>query len=485
LKSLGRKLFLLILPIFIFAKVEVFVDKTKIGYGESVKIDIVAEGRDVKFPEIDEIDGCKIQSRAKSESVNIIGSNVKKVVKYSLIIEPRKSIVIPSFEIEVDGKKQKTKPVKIEIVKKNNKNKDIEFEIKTDKKSAFVGEPIVVTLRLKIRKNLNIVDYRFLPPKFENFWVKRFDDKNTRNYLFDTPNYLVKELKYVVFPQKSGSLTIDPAIIKIATPDTNKDLFGVIISVPKWRTVASNEVKIDVKPLPENVDLIGNFSIKAYVDKRQIKPNEPVNLSVEIDGYGNIENLETIKLNIDGATVYSDKPKKIVDFVDKKLRVKFLQKFSIISDNNFTIPSIDIKYFDLKDKEVKELKTKPIKIEVLNSENVIKKEEVQILKSEKETQAPNTKDNLLYLFVGIFIGIVLSIVIFFITVFVKKKNRSFKIKIQKSDKELLNKLFPYISKNSEAQLFAKELYENIYEGKKHKIDKKRLKELLKELSISK
>ncbi|WP_187647187.1 BatD family protein [Nitrosophilus labii] len=359
--------------------------------------------------------------------------------------------------------------IKIEKVKK--KESDIEFKIFSDKKEAFIGEPITVTLRLKIKKSLEIVDYRFSPPVFNDFWVKRVDEDSSGKYLLDTPKYLVKELKYVVFPQKNGVLKIGHAIIKIATPDTTQDLFGVVVTVPKWRSVKSNLVNIVVKPLPKDVNLVGNFDIKTYVDKKEAKINEPINFTIEIFGEGNIENFDKIELNIPGATVFSDIPKKMEKFKNKKLEVKFIQKFSIVSDKDFIIPSVEVEYFDLDSKTVKVLKSKKIKIDIINGlKNEKKYNNNKIVKQTKSEF--DTK----YFLLGFIAGILLTAMIFFAYIIFKK--RSIKIRFSSSEKELLNRVLPYISQNYELELFAKELYENIYEGKKHKIDKKRLNKLL-------
>ena len=477
MKNLGRILFFLI-PVFLYAKVYMDVDKEKIYYGESVAVTISAEGKSIKFPQIDSIEGYKIISKAKSESVNIIGNSVKRVVKLSFTFIPDKNVTVGPFEILVDGKKEKTKAIKIEVIRKAKKYEDIYFEIKSDKKEAYVGEPIIVTLILKLKKSLEIIDYRFYPPKFENFWVKRLDDSITKKYLVDTPNYLVKELKYIIFPQKSGNLKIDPAVIKIATPENKNDLYGVLVTIPKWRTVISNSINIDVKPLPENVDLIGEFKIKTYVDKKKVKPNEPVNFTVEIDGVGNIENFEEIKLDIKDAVVYSGKPKKIEDFKNKKLNVKFVQKFSIISDKDFVIPPIEIKYFDLKDRKIKLLKTEPVNI-VVNGGEAVKKESKEVLSDKNKKDIIYKKDGYLYLSVGFLSGVIFSIILYFLFRLIKKREIRFNFK--SSEKELLSFLLPYIYENETAYNYAKELYEKIYEGKNIKLDKKKLEEFLKKL----
>ena len=370
--------------------------------------------------------------------------------------------------------------IKIEKVKK--KESDIEFKIFSNKKEAFIGEPIIVTLRLKIKKSLEIVDYRFSPPVFNDFWVKRVDEESSGKYLLDTPKYLVKELKYVVFPQKSGVLKIEPAIIKIATPDTTQDLFGVVVTVPKWREVKSNVIDVVVKPLPKDLSLIGDFKIKAYVDKNEIEKNEPVNLTVEITGSGNMENFEGIDLNITEATVFKDHPKKIERFKQDEIKVKFIQKFSIVSDKSFTIPPIKIEYFDPKKSKIFEISTNAIKIKKKDSR---KNNEEEAYTTTKNKSLNKNQDFDFYIFLlGFVSGVIITFFIFFILRKHNKKSYRF-LRFKTQKKELLNRLLPHIDKSKRVEDIAQALYEDIYFGKKFHIDKKEINNVLKEIKDSK
>ncbi|GEM_PF-4274698 len=359
---------------------------------------------------------------------------------------------------------------KIDIQRVGVKERDIVFELYSNKKEAYVGESILVTLRLKIKRDVEVVDYRFTPPVFYDFWVERVDQDRTNNLLLVTKKYFIKELKYVVFPQKSGLLRISPATLQIATPSMSEDSVGGIVEFSKWRSLKTNELLISVKELPENVDLIGVFSLSVDIDKTKTKPNEPVNVSVKIQGRGNVENLENIDLPVENAIVYSDVPKKIKKFYEDDLNVTFIQKFSIVSDENFTVGPLKLKFFDPSRGKISLLSSEPISVEVLGTEP---------LKSDRPALFEN-KNRWIYFMAGFLFAAVLAAVALLVALYFSKKGK--KVPKIESDKRLLMETLARSNGSDELYLFAKELYENIYKNGKNRIDRKRLKKLLEERS---
>ena len=468
---------LLLFATIVLADLKVYLQQNPIVAGEPAKLVIEASGDDINLPKIDKIGPYPVAGVANTESV--VNINGKLTVKKGEILTfyPDSNVTIPPIKAKIDGKVVTSKPIEL-IVKKASPNNNIRFILKVNKKEAFVGEPIVAQLILKIKRGLNIVDYSFTPPKFDNFWVKEL--KSSNKYLEEHGDYLVKRVTFLLFPQKSGLLTIAPALFKYAVPSTTTDLFGFAVSAPVWKSVVSNSAKVVVKSLPANVDLVGDFKIVANVDKTQVKAGEPVNFTVKITGVGNIENLDKIPLSIKGATIYEDKPKVLEHYKNGKLFVEFVQKFSIISNQDYTIPAIKIDYFSLKAKKIKTLTTKPIHIHVIGTKafaTVQPKTPQQQVK--KVVVASKSKGfDIASFFLGLIAGLFIAFLILVGWKLFTKKPVAFRFS---NKKKLLNALLPYIAQSKEAASLAQALYEEIYEGKKHKISKKEVQRVLKDL----
>jgi len=126
----------------------------------------------------------------------------------------------------------------------------------------------------------------------------------------------------------------------------------------------SNKLYIHVKPLPNNLEVYGNFGIKATVDKTEVKANKPINLTIKINGVGNVDDIKKFNLDIDNVVVYSDEP-NIKSGLNKGVYGGvFIQKIALIADKDFTIPALRLQYFDKDLKKVVTKTTKPIYIKV-------------------------------------------------------------------------------------------------------------------------
>ncbi len=452
----------------LLADVKVYLQQNPIYMGEPAKLVIEATGDEIELPKLDKIGPYPVTGTTQAESViNVNGDlTIKKSATY--IFYPDANLTIPPLVLTVDGKKVETKPVKL-VVKKAKSDKNVLFRLKLSKNTAYVGEPVIAQLELKIRRTLHIVDYRFEMPKFENFWVKEL--KTTNKYLEEHGAYLIKRIKLLLIPQKAGRYVIGPAIFKYAVPTHNVDMFGFSVTAPVWKSVASNSAALVAKPLPRDVDIVGEFSIEAKVDRREVDAGKPVNLTLTIKGEGNLESFNGIELTIPKATVYADTPKRSERFENGHLISTFTQTFSIIADSDYTIPKIEIPYFNPKQKAIGTLATEPITIKVRGAKIVATTNTTATSQPiGKKACANGGAFSWRSFLFGFASAVVLFVLGWGVLRLLPMRRR---VKVVWSDKRtLLNRLMPYISKDKEAASLAQALYEEIYEGKKHYIKKK-------------
>ncbi len=121
--------------------------------------------------------------------------------------------------------------------------------------------------------------------------------------------------------------------------------FNSFVSNINWKKIYSNSLTINVRPLPNGLELYGDFKISASVDKKRVHTNKPVNLTIRVEGEGNIDDIKKFELNLDNAVIYSDEPKIKSKLINGKYYGEFTQKIAIIADNNFTIPPFKHKVF--------------------------------------------------------------------------------------------------------------------------------------------
>jgi len=405
---------------------EAYLTKSTIVMGERTILVLSAEGRDVKFPEINSIGGFTITSTRMQQNIEYTNGKMTKRLEKHYAFVPLKSTDIAPFVVEVDGKKQLTKALHVEVKKADMTNSPFTLEMKIKKSEVMQFEAIPVEFIFRRDENYEVRDLRFAPPKFENFWIK--EGKKNKPELVN--GFVVHKMNFFIFPQKSGDFEISPARVDVGVMSKSRDVFNMLSNQLNWKTVFSNTQTLHVKKL-EGTNLFGDFSISLNVDKNNIEQNEGVNATLKITGSGNFDDIESYKLDIKDVTIYSDKPivKSKATFTDMK--GEFVQKFSISAKDDFTIPPVSITYYDSKEKKLVTKKTNPIKLNVKRAEQE-KAVQTSLVKKEVVVKQINSY---LYLAISFVLGVLVTLLVFLIS-----KRRSYKLPKFKNDRDRLKSL---------------------------------------------
>ncbi len=489
---------LILIPFYLFsAEVSASVNKSAVYPGDSVVFSIKASGGDIEFPKIDKIGNADVSEAGTSSSYVIINGNASKTLTKMYSFSPEGNVTIPGFAVKIDGKEYKTKPINVTVLNPNapRPNAKALLEIRADKNSSYVGEPVNIELVLKLKASANIAKAQIDTPKFDNLWVKQIGNvqKNQEG------DYIVQKYRFLAFAQQAGKIKIGPITAHYATVkrDSYDPFGGMNISIfgenLVWKKVLSNTVTIDAKPLPDNLELYGNFDIKAKVDKTKVYANKPVNLTITVRGAGNIDDVKKFNLNIPNAIVYSDEPQVKSGFNGSQYGGVFTQKIAIIADKNYTIPPIKLRYFDKNAKKETVKKTEPIKITVIGGKTAAAPAQVAVANSAKPAVSANSNQSIaasneppqnctggyikyLTFILGIFLGA--AAMLLWQKRGAKKEPKELpiikKIKKAKSDKELYKILLPFANESKVIANKLKKLEENIYKNGKNKIDKETL-----------
>ena len=422
---------------------------------DTVIFTLIAQGDQIKMPEIKKVDNFIVQNGGTSQHTTIVnGTRTFQIVQKYMIVA-NKDISIPAFEIIVDNQVLKTKPKIIKMLKVEKTKSDLyDLTISTNKSEVYVGESIIFTLKFKYKKDLEITGLDFTEPSFENFWIKKLPTQNTQK---NTSDYNEQELQYLLFPQKEGDVTL--GALKIGV-NTLKKGFGrsFYLSTPTDTTsVYSNKLNIKVNPLPKNITLIGDFTIKSSIDKTKIDQGEAVSYKLFIEGRGNIDDLDEVTLNIPEATIYDNPAKKEYNLQNNSYGGAYEKTYSIVAQKDFNIPSVELHYFDKKTQSIKTIKTKSYDIEVTSNPKVAVKLEVQEplkIEENKSIQSVklNIEEKIFYFLIGLVVGSILISLLFLYKNRARTKEEKPLIKVIKSlktPKELFKVLLVYINIDEE------------------------------------
>lgn len=464
------------------ADIKVSVDKDQVTRGERVTftLSITGEG-EVRVPPLDELCGYSIEGRMQSRKD--VFSNGKRAQEISLMYEfmPQRSCVIEPFPVSVNDKEEMTESINITVSKISiSKDDPLIVELETDKSSVYVGEPFEMKVHLKERQGMDSVAESISLPESKNIWIK----SENKGQAYVKERYKTRENMYALAAQQSGKLSLGPLRWDVKVRSRSRDSWGMVYATSKTRTVFSNELGIEVKPLPEGVDLVGELDIQVKVDKDEVDAGEAVNVTIEVKGAANIEDVQAFDIHVSGAQAFNEEPKITHYLQAGKYFGSFIQKSALVAQRDFNIPAFELRYMDVKTDTIKTIRSEEIAVKVLNAAPIAK-EELKISRPDEEVKEINVQDNTLSFLQGAFLilgGFMLGLIVS--TIPWKKllsKEHSRHLVSAKESKEVLQLLMANMKKSSEIEALVQMLSENLYEGKSHKIDKKQLKEIVKSL----
>lgn len=293
---------------------------------------------------------------------------------------------------------------------------DIFIRAIASKNSALVGEPVIITYKIYFRVPIPSYSIQKIP-NFEGFWSEELTDPATRptvvEEIIDGQRYNTAILRrVVVFPQKSGSLTIEPleveAIARIVIQNQRRspfgnldDIFNNFFNNPFFNdpssffgtnfrdvktTEKSNPVNIRVRDLPTTnrptdfTGQVGSYSIEAWIDKDRVFVNDVVNLGIRISGNGNMSLLDVPVINFPvGLEVFTPQIENNITKSQSGISGNKVFNFVIIPRNSgaFEIPKVNFSFFDLKTNTYKTLNTQNFKIEVFGADANIQIHNIQ------------------------------------------------------------------------------------------------------------
>ena len=239
---------------------------------------------------------------------------------------------------------------------------DIFLNVNVNRKEVYVGEYILATVKLYTRTDIsgiNDIKYPtftgFLKTELETPPLNSLKQENVNGTIYGTG--VLQE--FLLYPQVSGELTIDPAQLtvlirqKIGQSDPFfGDFFANYQTIPK--AAVSKPVIINVKPLPgtkpaDFSGVVGKLTMKAEINKDTVNVNDAVNLKITLYGNGNLKLAQAPKLQVSSdIEVYDPKISDDIKTGTNGTTGQRIFEFLLIPRHygDFTIPSVTYSYFD-------------------------------------------------------------------------------------------------------------------------------------------
>ena len=357
--------------------------------------------KDFQVPSIKGFDVLMGPSRSQQSSTQIINGSVTSTSSitftYILMANTAGEYTIGGASIVADGNQMVSNSVKIKVLPQdqssnsgqnsnNNSsvhsssatsvsNQDLFITATASKTNVFEQEAFVLTYKIYTREsNLQLNNAKL--PDFKGFHSQEIEmttnAKWTPEHYQGRNYYTTVYRQFVLFPQQSGKLYIDPAQFQmtVGKPVQSADPFDAFFNggssvIEIKKSIATPKIAINVNPLPAGKPSdfsggVGEFTISSSINSKELKTNDAITIKLVISGTGNLKLISNPEINFpDDFEVYDPKVDNQVRLTREGLTGNKVIEYLAIPRHagTYKIPGVSFSYFDIRSKSYKTLKT--------------------------------------------------------------------------------------------------------------------------------
>lgn len=351
---------------------------------------VVSSSNETSDVEVDGLDPFNVVGKSTARNISIINGQMKSETTFVYNLKSDQEgefnigpayIKDKSFKDKSFNGNLKSNIVKVRVKTSpavNDRSRSAFLKMMVDKNEAVIGESILLRIKFYFGQRIQD-DIRMTIPESSGFTFKELNSIRANNEYISGQEFSVLEKQMLVTPIKTGGNKIPPVkaiYTEVIQDRPDEFVFGAQVfgffgrrQHLQQKTAISNAIDLDIKDLPidDKVSAVGKFENFALdTDSKSVKANEPITLTVNIEGEGNLDNIEAPKLDLpDSFKCYESKIEIDYDPTEK-LRGK--KSFSYVLQAKdaglLEIPSQKFAYFDVKTRKVKTLETDPIKLDI-------------------------------------------------------------------------------------------------------------------------
>lgn len=436
-QSLKSTLFLLILLLSLLsqsagaAQITVTVDRNPVNIDESFQILFTSDESPDGIPDFSVLErDFTILNQSQSSNSSWINGKSSKTIQWTLNVIAKQvgTLTIPAVEFGRDA----SDPLTIEVTKADdnkaaNTHEDIFLDVEATPLKPYLQSQVLYTLRLY--RKVDIAQAQLTEPELADAVVAKLDDD--RNYMTQVKGvgYSVTERKYVIFPQKSGSMTIKPLVLTAEVVVNSRHSFNGFFNSTQTKRVVSKEITLDVKPAPAS--FTGSHWLSAEQlevrqewsgDFEQMKVGEPLTRTLTIQAKAaTVSSLPELSAKTDdNLKAYPDQPVLKEQKTGNGIIALREEKIALIPSKagSYTLPAIEIPWFNTQTNKMEVASIPETTINVLagaetptTSPDTENKAQQQTASSTVQTTNEQTTSN--WLWVSLFLALGWLITVFY------------------------------------------------------------------------
>ena len=365
--------------------------------------------KDFRAPSIKGFDVLMGPSRSEQSSTQIVNGSVSSTSSitftYILMANTAGEFTVPGASIVAEGNQMISNSVKIKVLpqdqnhnssRRNNdnsssiqpssnasvSNQDLFITATASKTNVYEQEAFVLTYKIYTREsNLQLNNAKL--PDFKGFHSQEIEMTTNARWTpehYKGRNYYTTVYRqFVLFPQQSGKLFIEPAQFQMTVnkPVQSADPFDAFFNggnnvIEIKKPITTPKIAINVNPLPAGKPTnflggVGEFNISSSINSKELKTNDAITIKLVISGTGNLKLISNPEIKFpDDFEVYDPKVDNQVRLTKEGLTGNKVIEYLAIPRHagTYKIPGVSFSYFDIRSKSYKTLNTEDYVINV-------------------------------------------------------------------------------------------------------------------------
>jgi len=300
---------------------------------------------------------------------------------------------------------------------------DIAYSFMSSKQTLYVNEPLVLEVNITQIDTSKVMLFKFSPKISDAYSFHQIDFHEDEKY-----HDLKHQYTYLIYPHEAGEVRIEFDMRKSITDD-DKVAYSISGDRDNVKGLVKEDIFVDldpivleVKPVPHQVDLIGDFSLAYTLDKKETEAFDPVNLKVKLTGEGKVKPFGLLEEST-SYKLFTQAPNFKALHAKEGTKTQLEWDYAISSEQSFSLAKKVLRAFNPKTENYYEL-TLPrfeINVQEVSEESLLDKED-----------SPSKAQGIDWSYVTTFLSYVL---VFLVGWFMPKESLRFKRKRNQSPQE--------------------------------------------------
>lgn len=239
-------------PAFAAAKIEVSLDRNPVPLNESFTLIFSASESPDDDPDLSPLEkDFEIVGRNQSSQFSFNNGHSSRSIEWRISVMAKRAgtLAIPPISFGKD----RSEPFSVTVLpstagRSAATDEDVLLEVEAEPKNPYVQAQVIYTLRVLSR--VQVGEARLGGPQAADALIQQLEGEHQGITTRNGVQYRLTEIRYAVFPQKSGKLRIEPARLDAQIPIAGRSVFNPFFNRSRSLRLQSEPLELDVRPIP-------------------------------------------------------------------------------------------------------------------------------------------------------------------------------------------------------------------------------------------